>query len=253
MSEKRQLWLSQIEKVCTTTDLNYIDILVDQAAWQQPIVSSLQRMQPEIKWFSLFDDTPEEGLLEQAPLLMRVQLDIWQHKAWLSELMEHFSGTPRLLMLVSPLSFDLLCEHLKKISVAKWGEQFGLLRFYDTRVFPLLVTDVFNLEQKKRLTDIALFWSWMDRDKSPVWLAGSFNPEVNFVMSDFEISLDDNQFEIIACMSDAENIASSERFRNNAFSKEHNFSHYYRVAVRITEQGFLGDIADFIEQHHLEC
>ncbi|WP_278807857.1 DUF4123 domain-containing protein [Obesumbacterium proteus] len=222
MSEKRQLWLSQIEKVCTTTDLNYIDILVDQAAWQQPIVSSLQRMQPEIKWFSLFDDTPEEGLLEQAPLLMRVQLDIWQHKAWLSELMEHFSGTPRLLMLVSPLSFDLLCEHLKKISVAKWGEQFGLLRFYDTRVFPLLVTDVFNLE-------------------------------VNFVMSDFEISLDDNQFERIACMSDAENIASSERFRNNAFSKEHNFSHYYRVAVRITEQGFLGDIADFIEQHHLEC
>ncbi|MEI7100826.1 DUF4123 domain-containing protein, partial [Klebsiella pneumoniae] len=49
----------------------------------------------------------------------------------------------------------------------------GILRFYDTRVFPLLFTHILSDEQQEPLMRPALFWAWQDLDGQAKGINGS--------------------------------------------------------------------------------
>ncbi|WP_170739816.1 DUF4123 domain-containing protein, partial [Escherichia coli] len=89
---------------------------------------------------------------------LRLYFALSSHRKFLAQLMASFADTPRLTLLISPLTFDLLGRHLQVLSQVQWEEQTGLLRYYDNRVFPLLFTHVLTNEQQATFTDIALFW-----------------------------------------------------------------------------------------------
>ena len=135
-------WQEQIEQVCVRVGIQQVDLLLDQSAWNNSAVPALKILKPPVPWFSLFSGTPEENLLDQAPLLMRLDLSHWQHKAWLEELLTHCAADARLLVLISPLPFEVLSHALQALSQIKWGGQGGLLRYYDPRIFPLLMTSI---------------------------------------------------------------------------------------------------------------
>ena len=76
-------WQEQIEQVCASVAIQQVDLLLDQTAWNNCAIPALKMLSPEVPWFSLFSATPEANLLDQAPLLMRLDLTHWQNKAWL--------------------------------------------------------------------------------------------------------------------------------------------------------------------------
>lgn len=44
--------------------------------------------------------------------------------------------------------FSSLAKHLQNLIIAEWEGRKGLMRFYDTRVFPALATSVLTEQQK---------------------------------------------------------------------------------------------------------
>lgn len=113
-------WQEQIEQVCASVGIQQVDLLLDQSAWNNCAVPALKMLRPEVPWFSLFSGTPEENLLDQAPLLMRLDLAHWQHKAWLEELMTHCAADARLVVVISPLPFEALSHALQALSQMQW-------------------------------------------------------------------------------------------------------------------------------------
>ncbi|MGY2184479.1 DUF4123 domain-containing protein, partial [Pseudomonas agarici] len=101
--------------------LQQVNVLLDQADWNNCAIPALKMLRPQVPWFSLFSGTPEENLLGQAPLLMRLNLTHWQHKAWLEELLTQCATEARLLVVISPLPFDTLSQALQALSQVKWG------------------------------------------------------------------------------------------------------------------------------------
>ena len=215
-------WLSQAEDLCVRAGQKHIDVLVDQAGWPSSLLEALRDMEPPVNWHSLFEDTPEDALVDQAPLLMRLHWSIWQHKAFLSELMLHFQGTPRLLVIITPLPFEQLSQHLHVLADIHWGEQTGLLRFYDTRIFPLLFSHVLHPEQQTAFSHLALLWGWVNRDQQIVWKAGTCAPGNMLPEKPEPLSVNDAQIEIMGCISDAELLA--KELNSIAVTKEQHLS-----------------------------
>lgn len=144
---------------------------------------------------------------------------------------------------VSPLTFDLLGRHLQVLSQVQWEEQTGLLRYYDNRVFPLLFTHVLNNEQQATFTDIALFWSWLDRDGEINWKSGSFSPERRLTDNPEMNRVDDVQVGLMGCICDAEALMKEKAVIE--ISQESYFSHCLDIAIRANDAGYFGALRDF--------
>ncbi len=176
---------------------------------------------------------------------MRLHFPVSNHRGWLEQLVEHFAGTPRLTLLISPLSFDLLCRHLQSLSQVHWEEQTGLLRYYDNRIFAPLFEHVLTSEQRAAFTDIALFWSWRNRDGDPTWKAGTWIPE-RVLTDDPEMSrVDDAQVAMMGGISDAEALRKELPAPN--MTREAHFAHCMALAIRANEADYLGSLLDFKE------
>ncbi|HCS4222011.1 TPA: DUF4123 domain-containing protein [Klebsiella aerogenes] len=243
--KKHMLWMQQGESLCSATGQDYIDILIDQAGTNQPLQNALRQLSPDLRWFELFEGTPEGGMLEYSPVVMRLCFALTSHRMWLEQLLEYFSGTPRLTLLISPLAFDLLCRHLQALSQVQWEEQTGLLRYYDNRVFPSLLTHVLNAEQQAAFTDIALFWGWRDRDGEIVWKTGTFSPARELANNPQLGRVGDDQIDLMGCISDAEALLA--RRLSSQGGKEEHFSYCLSVALKASQQGYLGDLASDAE------
>ena len=157
-------WQEQIDRALAEAGVLHIDLLLDQTGWGHSAIAALQQLSPAAPWYSLFTGTPEETLLHHAPILMRLDLQHWQHKAWLEELVEVCVNESRLLLLVSPLPFETLSQHLRALSQVQWGGQGALLRFYDPRILPELLGGILTSEQCLPFQKLASYWSWLDRD-----------------------------------------------------------------------------------------
>lgn len=240
-------WMQQFESLCGTAGLDYIDVLIDQAGTNQPLQSAMRQLSPAVRWFTLFDDTPEAGTPEYSPILMRLHFAVSSHRMWLEQLIEHFADTPRLTVLISPLSFDLLSNHLQALSQVRWEEQTGLLRYYDNRIFPSLFTHVLTVEQQAAFTDIALFWGWRDRDGMPVWKAGSFSSTKKLAEKPELSRVDDAQVDSMGCISDAEVLMAT--FNDATLSKEANFARCLLLAFKASSEGYTGTLAAWGEKH----
>jgi hypothetical protein len=240
-------WLKQATALCTAAGQDYIDVLVDQAGTEQPLQQALNQINPPLRWFALFEGTPEAATQEYSPLMMRLHFSVASHQRWLEQLVQHFFATPRLTFLISPLAFDLLATHLQTLSQVEWEEQTGLLRYYDNRVFPQLLTHVLTPEQQATFTDIALFWSWRDRDGESVWKTGSWTPE--HVPNDAPAmnNIDDAQVELMGCLSDAE--ALMLKIREAEASNEAKYARCLQIALQASRAGYFGDLLAFTEQN----
>lgn len=239
-------WLAQIESLCAAAPIDHIDVIVDQMALKMALLPGLHALQPPIPWSSLFSGTPEEPLLEQAPLLMRITLDAWRHRAWLAELLSHLAATPRLTVLVTPMPFDVLATALQALSQLEWGGQNGMLRFYDPRVLPQLLTNVLDPEQRQRFLQLVLFWGWLDRDQSPVWHPGTYRCDQQAPHSAAPIALTDAQFDRLGCISDAQGLMTTVERLIPGVLQEVCFGRAYRWVLQASEENYFGDLKAYV-------
>nr|WP_232917002.1 DUF4123 domain-containing protein [Pseudomonas corrugata] len=241
-------WQDQIEHVCAAADVSRVDLLLDQTDWNNCAVPALKQIRPEIPWRSLFSGTPEENLLEQAPLLMRLNLAHWQHRAWLEQLMTHCATDARLLVAISPLPFDALSHALQALSQMKWGGQTGLLRFYDPRIFPLLISSILSDEQRTHYLLPVSYWTWLDRDNQSQWRRGASQARDSIEVPPF-VELSDEQCDLIGCISDAQQMLNGGEFEHLEDSKEERFALLYRLVVQASKENCFGDFVGYVKQH----
>ena len=249
MQEHYTCWIEQIENLCGSANVGHVDVVVDQAAWDVSLLPALRLMEPGMRWFSLFSATPEEALLTQAPILMRINLDDWRHKAWLEELIEQVGHLPRLMLLISPMPFDVLAKSLQGLSQLEWGGQSGLLRFYDPRVMPEVLASVLSPEQKEQFLRVTLFWSWLNRDQQPVWQPGTYRSNQPLAETFPPINLADAQFDRLGSISDAQNLFEVARARFSELSHEQCFACCYRVVLQASQENYFGDLKLYAELH----
>lgn len=238
-------WLKQASALCTAAGQDYIDVLIDQAGSAQPLQQALNQITPPLRWFTLFEGTPEAATAEYSPLIMRLHWSAGSHQRWLEQLVEHFTGSPRLTLLLSPLAFDLQSSHLQALSQVHWEEQTGLLRYYDNRVFSSLLEHVLTPEQQATFTDIALFWSWRDRDGELVWKTGTWHPERQLDDAPAMNRINDAQVELMGCISDAE--ALMKERATTSGSREADFANSFAIALKASREGYVGDLMDYKE------
>lgn len=239
-------WLAQIENLCACAPLDHVDIIVDQMALEVALLPGMRALQPSIPWFSLFSGTPEEPLLEQAPLLMRITFGEWRQRAWLAELLGHLGAQPRLTVLVTPVPFDVLAPALQALSQLEWGGQTGMLRFYDPRVLPKLLTSVLDAEQQQRFLQLALFWGWLDRDQTPVWQPGTCRCDQQVPHSTDPIALTDAQFDRLGSISDAQGLLTTVERLMPGLLQEARFEHAYGWVQQASEENYFGDLKAYV-------
>ncbi|BAN45893.1 DUF4123 domain-containing protein [Metapseudomonas resinovorans] len=242
------LWLEQITHTGAEVGSHHVDLLLDQTGWSASVIPTLQRIYPSVPWFSLFSGTPEEPLLEQGPLLMRLDLQQWQHKAWLEDLIEHAGNDSRLLLLVSPQPFEDLSLTLQALSRMSVGGQPGLLRYYDPRVFPWLIADILNPQQRDAFLQVASYWSWLDRDARPQWRQGTCSADPQALDTPEPLELTDAQYEMFGCISDAQRLMTAQVINGLWISREQQFSQLYAWARKAGEEGYFGELEHYVAQ-----
>lgn len=241
-------WQEQIEQVCARVGIQQVDLLLDQSAWNNSAVPALKILKPPVPWFSLFSGTPEENLLDQAPLLMRLDLSHWQHKAWLEELLTHCAADARLLVLISPLPFEVLSHALQALSQIKWGGQGGLLRYYDPRIFPLLMTSILTAEQRTEYLQVASYWGWLDRDDQPQWLQGNCPAEQAGIVISSCMDLSDGQCDAIGCIGDAQKLLDGGNFDAVDQPRELVFASLYSLVVQASQENHFGNLTEYVRK-----
>jgi hypothetical protein len=239
-------WQDQVEHVCATAGVHSVDLLFDQAAWHTDLIGALEQIRPAIPWFSLFTGTPEEHMLDQAPLLMRLDLTHWRHKAWLEELLTHGAADARVLVVISPLAFETLSHALRALSQIRWGGKAGLLRYYDPRSFPLLMSSIFTDQQRTEFRQLAFFWGWFDRDEQMQWLKGHALGGKSAVHVSPFLELSDEQFELMGCISDAQELMNSGEFYQALGGREQRFSLFYSLALKASRENYFGDFHEYV-------
>ena len=235
------IWLDKVQQICRQTEQPYIDIIIDQCGMDFSVIPALSGFSPEIKWHSLYEGLPEDIHREDAPLLVRIELDDEQQVRWLYDLAREVSATAPLLIVSSRWPFSLLANWLGQCTDARHEGRAGIFRFWDTRIFPYLFTDVLDDDQKHILSRPALFWSWLDRDGKPALLNGDgARPEDGVASS--PISFNDSQFESQMCLCDTTQLLSYRFLPENLFlSKEAEFAACFAAMQAATQNGLIFD------------
>ncbi|WP_445374215.1 DUF4123 domain-containing protein [Photorhabdus tasmaniensis] len=244
-------WIAVLEASAKDVGMHYLDIIVDQSGGEFSLIPALKSFLPEIKWCSLFQGLPEEIVVDDAPVLIRIDLTHPDQRQWMQEIFLRLKEEPLLLILCSSWSFDLLAPYLIQCVDAAYAGQAGILRFFDPRIFPVLFSHVLDEGQQQQLLRPVLFWSWLDRDGVSNFLLGEGNAEpVNDAIE--KIDLTDKQLEILLCVSDAHRIMS--RLNASEYpetSHEQRFNHCYALMVEASDKPILldDDRASFVLGH----
>ncbi|MFT0213814.1 DUF4123 domain-containing protein [Pseudomonas sp. F1_0610] len=238
-------WLDKLKQVCETCYLEHIDLIIDQAGLEEPLYPVLSHIDPNLEWSSLFKGLPEEGHEAQAPLLIRFSLDKPEQMLWLEKLIEWLAYEPRLLVLCSPLPFNMLQAFLTSLVEAKWQTYSAILRFYDTRIFPLLIQDILTTEQQNLFLNLGYAWSWIDRDQQPQYQLGIYHPEVE-ELSYSTLEFNDQQVDLLNCISDAERVLMFPQYIDKTQSNEANFLRFYVYAKKAIEEQYYGPLDAYI-------
>ncbi|MNR19816.1 hypothetical protein D3C85_1366280 [compost metagenome] len=152
------------------------------------------------------------------------------------------------MVLISPLPFEVLSGALQALSQMTWGGQTGLLRYYDSRIFPLLMSSILTDAQRAEFLQVATYWGWLDRDKQPQWLPGTGQPH----QGDIDVrplrELDDQQFDRLGCISEAQQLLHGKNFEFLDESPERRFALLYSLALQASEENHFGELADYVKR-----
>lgn len=241
-------WQKQIEQVCARVGVRQLDLLLDQTDWNNRAVPALKMIRPQVPWFSLFSGTPEENLLDQAPLLMRLDLEQWKHRTWLEQLMTHCATDARLLVVISPLPFEVLSLALQGLLQMKWGGQAGVLRYYDPRIFPVLMNSILTDEQRAEYLKVVSYWGWLDRDEQPHWLQGSGQMYQDDIQVSPGLDLSDQQCDLIGSIGDAQRMLVGDNFEGLGASLESRFASLYTLVVQASQENYFGSLTEYVRK-----
>ncbi|ELE9243857.1 DUF4123 domain-containing protein [Enterobacter kobei] len=233
--------LQSTRRLCQQIGHNYIDVIVDQCGLDYSVIPALSGFSPEIKWLSLYKGLPEDIYPEDAPLLVRVMFDDLQQWNWLQALAKEMSSTAPLLVLCSSWSFSQLGKWLTEIANARQEGREGIFRFWDTRIFSYLFTDILSAEQQEQLKRPVICWGWQDRDGHSVWITGRGNiPKREEVVKQLDFS--DSQYEKFMCLCDAKRFVAQKLLAENTFTtKEAELRACFEGMVNATLAGVLFD------------
>ncbi|MFF7710468.1 DUF4123 domain-containing protein [Pseudomonas sp. NPDC007930] len=238
----QQAWLQQLERACACYGHRHLDVIVDQACWEQPLLPAIGMLQPPLPCFSLFQGLPEQRLEHLAPLLMRIDLNERRHKAWLAELARHLWALPGLLVLFTPLAFSTLSTTLRGLAQFDWAGQVGLLRYFDTRVWPVLLDDVLSEAQQARFTQVALGWAWLDRDQQPILRHGTWRHDLPTPEEGPPLVLSDEQLDRLLDVRDAEGLMALAGTYCRGATQQARFALCLELAREARTQGWLGNL-----------
>lgn len=240
-------WIQKLDDLGASTGVRHVDLLFDQVGADVSILPALRVIHPRLEWFSLFSGMPEETLINQAPILMRLHLDEWRHKAWLEEMLMHFHGQPRLVLLLSPMPFPVLAKALQALSQLQWGGLSGILRFHDPRLINELLASVLDASQRQRFLQTALCWSWRNLDQQVVWLPGTWvanQPEDN---TSQPLALTDAQYDRLGSISDALQLINIPKSNLPDLSNEQCFALCYQWVLEAGEEHYFGDLHEYAQ------
>lgn len=234
-----KIWLDKIQLTCQQIGHNYVDMIIDQCGVNFSVIPALSGFSPAIKWQSLYQGLPENIYPDDAPLLVRIELEDAQQVQWLYALAREAVATAPLLVLGSSWRFEVLAEWLIRCIDAQHEGRAGIFRFWDTRIFSYLFTHVLSDEQQSQLHRPTLFWSWLDRDEATVLLEGNGAALGEEELSE-QIIFTDNQFESLMCLCDAKQLLVYQPLPKNLFmNRESEFSACFKAMLAATKEGVL--------------
>lgn len=130
-------WLHRLMKEARSAQLDHLDVLIDCAALPIPLLPTLLELTPASSCAWLFEQTPEQELTHQGPVLLRIVLASQEQCAGIAKLLNAVHHNFCALILISRWPFAELAAHLRGATQATWsnGDCCGVLRYYDTRLF----------------------------------------------------------------------------------------------------------------------
>lgn len=232
------VWLDRVQYTCQQYGQNSMDIIIDQCGLGFSVIPALAGFSPAIQWCSLYKGLPEDIYQEDAPLLVRIELEDEQQVRWMYDLAREVQFTAPLLVIGSFWTLPSLSEWLGQCTDASHEGRAGIFRFWDTRIFPYLFSDILAEKDKNQLHQPALFWSWMDRDNQPALLMGNGAFVDNEVSQ--KITFSDAQFEALMCLCDTKRFLEYGPVRATLFpTREAMFSASFNAMLAATKQGLL--------------
>lgn len=249
MTLNNEQWMGKLEQFSSTLALRDLYIIADQGALSSPLLDGIKRLSPPAQWFSLFQGQPEEQLLDMAPVMMRLELACWQHRQWLQDLMTAFEQIPGLLIFISPLDFETLSSIMRNLADGEWEGRSGLVRFYDTRIFPVLINNILTEQQKAWLLNPVYLWSYRDRDGGVCWLEGGFSLDLSLSPENIKINFSDEQMMKLDVAIDAQQHTASEKFNELFSSQEEKFNTLWDMAWQAHQENFSGNLLSWYETH----
>lgn len=240
-------WLEQAEFLSRNASLDYIDVIIDSSGTERSAYKMFYQFFPPVRIASLYEGMPEEGLKDEGPVMVRFNWKDIQQKAFLAEIVRCWGGDSRLMLVISPLVFDELKNQLLALAQFEWGNQSGILRFYDSRIFPVLLSHVLSEEQKMLFNRLTFYWGWLDRDLKQTWKQGSIGPDTRTLPDPVILALNDRQIETIGCISDAEMLARSIARENTL--QEDNFRNCFEAALAASREGYWGELGEYAQKY----
>ncbi|OLS62623.1 DUF4123 domain-containing protein [Pseudomonas putida] len=234
-------WLELLESAVARMPHNHLDLLIDQAGCNAPLLEGIRQSAASVPWCRLFEALPEAGIAHVGPLLVRIDLGQPLQRLWLEELIGVFGKESRLLALVSTWPFERLASYLGQCLEARSAGRVGLLRYYDPRLLPLLLGQVLDTEQQRQLLRPAVFWSWLDRDGRPRQHSGTAEHTEGFHQFHM-IELSDAQLDLLHCASDAHDALSElSDALPREWSAERRFQACYAAMREASDAGLMAD------------
>lgn len=232
-------WISLLGSQCKKVGGKYLDLIIDQSGLKFSVIPACNIL--SIEWQSLWQGLPEEIVVNEAPLLIRIDLENSLQRQWVDEMCNENAKNNVLLALCSPWSLDSLVSWLQKCIDGRYEGRPGIFRFYDPRLFPLLTADLLNEEQIAQIHRPVVFWSWMDRDGVPQLITGNGAAHVSGEKGS-HIDLSDRQLEYLMCVCDA-NIMLKYRQAEipEHISQESIFQVCYKAMCEASDKGLIMD------------
>ena len=235
------LWIDKIQMTCQRLEIAHVDVIVDQCAVDFSVLPALASFNFPVRWQSLYLGMPENSYPEDAPVLMRLDLTNAESMLWLHNLAAEMRLSAPLLVCGSTWPFEQLSQWLRECADARHEGREGIFRFWDTRIFPFLFSNILDDEQQRQLQKPAIFWSWLDCDSQPVLRLGE-GTTAELDQSAIRIDLSDSQFEKLMCVSDARQFLRYEIIPDGLFTtKQAEFTACYQAMLAATEQRILFD------------
>ncbi len=154
-----------------------------------------------VRYLSLFDETPEASLPEIAPLLVSVHDVPPSLRPELFDWAQDFAfGAPAISWITSEFEPQRLADHLRRFHVVGLSEgQSMLLRWYDTRILPILL-GCLTPAQHAAFAAGTFRWDAVDRSGAIVTLVDNPTPTAKPEMPRFgarQLTLDDRQYALL--------------------------------------------------------